>query len=157
MSKEGKSAEATQKLTVEILKLSESDMWCESKKEWQLHHINKDELPHTCLCGHYPITELCVIKNKLNGNTATVGNVCVKKFIGLPSDKIFKSIRRISRDIAKSLCVEAVNYLQYKNMMSEWEYKFYLDTMRKLKLSDKQLEKRIEINRKLLLSIREKI
>ena len=43
-----------------------------------------------CLCSHFPIKEICVIRNRVNGVRAEVGNVCVKKFLGLPSGKIFE-------------------------------------------------------------------
>jgi hypothetical protein len=30
-----------------------------------------------CICGHHPITDHCVIENRVNGNQLEVGNVCV--------------------------------------------------------------------------------
>lgn len=83
------------KLTEEIIKLSQSKLWDVAKSEWTLYEIYEADKPERCLCGHFPIIEICNLKNKLNSNYATVGNCCVKKFIGLPSDKIFQVIKRV--------------------------------------------------------------
>ena len=82
------------KLSAEIVAQSEAQAWDEAKLEWKLDHIYWEEEPDTCLCGHYPINELCILRNAKNGNTALVGNCCVKKFMGLPSDKIFQSLKK---------------------------------------------------------------
>lgn len=74
-------------LTREILERSTATTWDAAKLEWTLHEVFESEEPETCLCGHYPIIENCVLRNKTNGAFATVGNCCVKKFIGLPSDR----------------------------------------------------------------------
>lgn len=69
--------------------MSQSDIWDAARLEWNLHEVYEANEPETCLCGHYPIIEICVLKNIINSNFTNVGNCCVKKFIGLPSDKIF--------------------------------------------------------------------
>jgi hypothetical protein len=79
------------KLTEEIINRSQSKVWDMAKLEWSLHKIYEADEPETCLCGHFPIIEICTLRNKLNGQFATVGNCCVKKFIGLPSDLIFQA------------------------------------------------------------------
>ena len=76
------------KLIEEIIALSEASNWDEAKREWALLHVYREDDPLTCLCGHFPINEICVIGNMKNGREAIVGNVCVKKFMGLPSDLI---------------------------------------------------------------------
>ena len=52
----------------------------------ELEDIYSEDEPETCFCGHFPINELCFL------------NVCVKKFLGLPSDKIFDAVNRITKD-----------------------------------------------------------
>lgn len=79
-----------------------------------------------------------------------MGNCCVKKFIGLPSDKIFKAVKRIRKDEQKPLNAEAIQHAYEKNWINEWEYSFSIDTMRKRNLSEKQLATRIKINQKML-------
>ena len=52
------------KLFSEIINLSVAKKWEEAKKEWELDHIYSADEAQTCLCGHHPIIEICVIKNK---------------------------------------------------------------------------------------------
>jgi hypothetical protein len=140
-------------LTRQILALSNARTWDEAKLEWALENVYMANEPETCLCGHFPIVELCVLKNKRNGKQATVGNCCVKKFIGLPSDKIFQAVKRVRGKIESALNAEAVEHAYKRSWISEWEKFFYLDTLRKRKLSARQQAKRIEINRKILTLI----
>ncbi|MBE4160105.1 hypothetical protein HJ102_22715 [Vibrio parahaemolyticus] len=130
------------KLTEEIIKLSQSQLWDVAKSEWTLYEIYEADEPERCLCGHFPIIEICTLKNKLNSNYATVGNCCVKKFIGLPSDKIFQAIKRVRKDDEKSLNAEAISHAYDKGWINDWEKSFYLDVMRKRKLTPNQLNKK---------------
>ena len=43
-----------------------------------------------------------------------------------------------------------VEYMNENNMLSEWEYLFYINTVNKRKLSKKQLAKRVKINNRFL-------
>ena len=142
------------KLTSNIIQLSQSDIWDIAKLEWVLKEIYEADEPETCLCGHFPIIEVCVLSNKLNQKTTTVGNCCVKKFIGLPSDKIFQAVKRIRKDNHKSLNIEAIEHAFGKGWINEWEYNFSVDTVRKRKLSDKQLQTRKKINEKMLFNMK---
>lgn len=144
------------KLSSEIINLSESTSWDSAKLEWDLQEIYEAEEPDTCLCGHYPIIETCVLKNKINQNTAIVGNCCVKKFIGLPSDKIFQAVKRVRKNNQKSLNIEAIQHAFDKGWINGWEYSFSIDTMRKRKLSVKQLQTRKNINEKMLFNMKRK-
>jgi hypothetical protein len=112
------------KLTEEILARSEASVWDFAKLEWALDHVYEADEPETCLCGHFPIIEICELRNKLNGKGATVGNCCVKKFIGLPSDLIFQAVKRVRKDIEKSLNAQAIEHAWEKRWINEWEYKF---------------------------------
>ena len=133
-------------LTTEILGRSVARTWDEAKLEWSLLEVYEAEKPETCLCGHFPIVELCVLLNRLNRVQATVGNCCVKKFIGLPSDKIFQAVKRVRKDHDKSLNAEAVQHAFDRGWISEWEKNFYFGIMRKRNLSVKQTAKKSEIN-----------
>jgi len=142
------------KLTEEILKRSQSKVWDMAKLEWKLNEIYEADEPETCLCGHFPIIEICILQNKLNAQFATVGNCCVKKFIGLPSDLIFQAVKRVRKDNQKSLNTEAIQHAYEKGWINEWEYKFTIDTMRKRNLSGKQLQTRMKVNEKMLANMR---
>ena len=138
------------KLSQEIINLSDADCWDLAKLEWELEDVYREDEPDTCLCGRFPINEICVLRNKRNNNQTIVGNVCVKKFLGLPSDKIFQAIHRISEDDDKALNAEAIDHARKKGWINDWEKKFYIDTWRKRKLTRKQHVKRLEINKKVL-------
>lgn len=135
-------------LTAEIIARSHATSWDQAKLEWTLHDVYQAEEPETCLCGHFPIIELCILRNKVNGAHATIGNCCVKKFLGLPSERIFRAVKRVRADNTKSLSAEAVEHAFNKGWINPWERGFYFDVMRKRKLSSKQAGKKVEINEK---------
>lgn len=141
-------------LSQEIIKLSVSDKWDLAKLEWNLHEIYEAEIPQTCLCSHFPIKEVCVLKNKKNSDLVKVGNCCVKKFIGLPSDKIFSAVKRVRKDITRSLNIEAITHAHNKKWINDWERDFYIDIMRQRKLYPKQAFKKKQINEKMLRNMR---
>jgi hypothetical protein len=138
------------RLVEEIVALSLAKSWGEAKREWVLSHVFFAESPGVCLCGKHPIIEHCVVCNRENGNTAVVGNHCVRRFIGLRSERIFAGLRRIASDRGARLDDAAVEYAYAKGWISDWEYEFYRDTPRGRRLSPKQRAKRVEINGKVL-------
>ena len=137
-------------LAAEIIKRSSAKTWDAAKLEWELKNVYEAEEPGTCLCGHFPIIEICVLHNKVNGNDAIVGNYCVNKFIGLPSDKIFQAVKRVRKDTEKSLNAEAIQHAYDHGWITEWESDFYFGIMRKRNLSTKQAAKKIQINEKVM-------
>jgi hypothetical protein len=145
-----KSDKAPYRLVEEIVALSVANTWHLAKSEWALAEVYLADQPGTCLCGHYPIIEHCVLCNRENGNTAVVGNVCVTRFLGLASEVIFAGLRRITHDCGKAMNQAAIEYAHSRGWINDWERDFYLDTSRKGKLSPKQRAKRVEINRRVL-------
>lgn len=139
------------KLTAEIIARSKAKTWDLAKTEWSLAEVYEAEEPETCLCGHFPIIEICTLKNRITGQTADVGNCCVKRFIGLPSDKIFQAVKRVRKDPSKSLNGETITHAFEKAWINEWERDFYLKIMRKRVLTSKQSEKKIQINEKIAM------
>src|SRR5688572_8422160 len=93
-----------------IIERSEASTWDRARLEWTLETVYFAESPDECLCGKYPIIELCVLRNRLNNREATVGNHCVKKFLRLSSDQIFAALRRIQADSTKALNPDAIEY-----------------------------------------------
>jgi hypothetical protein len=134
-----------------IVARSMADNWEEAKGEWDLAEIYREDEPLTCLCGHTPIIEVCVLRNRLNAGTAIVGNVCVNRFLGIESERIFEGLRRIHKNPDKGLNAAATLYAFEKVWINKWEKDFSLDTNKKRKLSLKQLAKRDQINRRVLL------
>lgn len=142
------------KFTEEILKYSQSKIWDVAKLEWRLRDIFEAEKPETCLCGKFPIIEVCILQNILNTRLVIVGNCCVKKFFNLPSDKFLKAVSRVHIDNQKSLNAEVIQYAYEKNWINEWEYDFLIGNMRKRNLTDSQLQKRMKINEKMLANMK---
>jgi hypothetical protein len=143
------------RLVEEIIARSVTSTWREAKLEWELDYIIKADTPGSCLCGHPNITEQCVLVNRKNANKVIVGSVCVTRFIGLPSDNLFASLRRIAKNRMAVLGVEAIEYAYGRGWISTWEHGFYLDTCSKRKLSKRQKAKRVEINELVLQMVRE--
>jgi len=140
-------------LKKEILALSRAKDWEAAKSEWRLADVSEADEPETCLCGHFPIIELCLIKNGVTRNTTTVGNVCVKRFLGLRSDLVFASIKRIRKEPEKGINAHTASLFFQRGILNQWEYDFCQDTFKKRVLTDKQLAKRLNINQKILASI----
>jgi len=64
-----------------VLDNSTAATWENAKTEWE--HIGSHLQPESnCICGH-EILEVCNIQNNINGNILEVGNVCVRKFMGI--------------------------------------------------------------------------
>lgn len=145
-----------ERLREAILLVSRADDWMVARKEWDLVGISQAETddPETCLCGHHPILELCEIRNRLTNHTAIVGNQCVKRFLGLESEALFRGIRRIRKHADKSMGADLAVWLFEHGYMTKWEYDFQASTSRKRVLSDKQLHTRQRINQKALRAIR---
>lgn len=142
------------KLPEEIVARSVARTWDEARLEWRIEEIYWEDDPDTCLCGQFPINELCFLRNVKNGCRVLVGNVCVKKFLGLPSDKIFDALKRVAKDADRALNPEAIEHAYERGWLNEWEKQFCFDTWRKRSLSGKQLLKRQQINAKVLSRIR---
>lgn len=139
------------KLTEEIISLSDSQTWDFAKLEWDFEFAYYAEDLQNCLCGHYPIKNICVIRNKRNSKQTEVGNCCINKFLGIEDgNKIFASIKKLKGDNSKSMSVEVIDYIYNKKGISDFEYKFYVDIHRKRNLSFKQLEIKERINAKFL-------
>lgn len=139
------------KLKEEILALSESKSWSGAKIEWIFESAYQSEEPQYCLCGHFPIINICVINNTTNGNYAEVGNVCINKFLGISdAESILGSITKLKKDITRSMSSDTLQYLFEKDGITDFEYKFYESIHRKRNLSSKQSELKEKINNKLL-------
>lgn len=136
-----------------ILALSKAHDWETARAEWRLVDVSEADEPETCLCGHFPIIELCSITNAVTGSSVTVGNVCVKRFLGLRSDLVFSSIKRIRKDREKGINAHAAVLFHERGIINDWEYGFCQDTFRKRDLTDRQLATRMKINNKILAAV----
>jgi len=137
-------------LSAEILKRSKATDWPTARREWALIDVYEADEDETCLCEHYPIREICVIKNTITGITAEVGNVCVKRFLGIRSDLIFSGLKRIRSDLSKALNDDAIVFFHNAKVINDWEYDFLQNTKQKRILSTAQERTRINLNRRIV-------
>lgn len=133
-----------------ILALSSATDWEIARKEWKLVDIAEADEPQTCECGHFPIVEICTIKNRVTGLQAKIGNRCVKRFLGLRSDLIFTAINRIRKDIGKSLNADAIVFFHEHGVLNAWEHGFLNDTISKRSLTGAQLTTRTKLNKRVI-------
>jgi hypothetical protein len=140
-------------LKAAILKLSKATDWETARKEWRLSNVYDSDEPDTCLCGHYPIIEICEIENTVTRARTDVGNVCIKRFLGFRSDLIFQALKRIRKDMTKSLNADAIAFFRQRGAINDWEYGFLQDTKAKRNLSEAQMRTRLNINRKVLAAL----
>lgn len=143
------------RLAQEILARSFAQTWAEAKLEWEIAEVYRARQPDACLCGHFPIIEVCVLVNKVTRHEAKVGNCCAKKFLGLRPDDILRALERVERNPKKALNAEAIAYAFKMGWITPWERKFYSDIVGMRGLTDGQISKRTEINEDLVNKMRE--
>jgi hypothetical protein len=91
-----------------------------------------------------------VLVNHVTGKQLKVGNFCVRKFLHLPSHKVFAGIRRITADPTRAANAALIELAYKKGWINAWQWEFGLDTCRKRRLSEKQTAKRVELNQCIL-------
>ena len=140
----------------EIIKRSVATNWADARAEWFVADIYMADFDdyRTCLCTKEHIKEICVLHNSFNQNEVEVGNVCVKKFMNENAQKLFDGIERIKSDINCGLSEAVAALFRRRRIITEWEFKFSIDTWRKRYLSGKQAATRVEINRKVLANMK---
>ncbi len=134
-------------LYTEVAKRSIATTWDEIIDEWDVITIEYCEEPGACLCGHFPINELCTLRNHKTCQVIVVGNCCVKQFMGksIP-DEIFKAIKRIRKDNTKSINMGTLDYAKRNGLLAkEADYDFYANIMKKRKLTLRQETWKIDI------------
>ncbi len=142
------------RLTSEIIARSTSKVWDQAKREWRLIEVYESDTPETCLCGHFPIIEICVLKNSTTNTVVDVGNCCVKKFIGINSPLIFEGLKRVQKDVTAALNEAAIDYAVDRKWINSWEEGFLRDTMRKRSLTGSQIATRTKINTKVITNFK---
>ena len=119
-------------LSAHIIELSESDTWAGAVPEWEPIWRDMEEQPETCPCGHFPIIEVCHIRNTLNGNETYVGNVCIDKFMddyGL--GRVHRGVQRIRGDESKRMTSEALDWVRGKGWISDGDHALYWEQIGK--------------------------
>lgn len=140
-----------EKFTSAILALSVAKDWLEAKPEWELYIVYNDGSDRSCECGHQPIHQICVIRNRKNRNEAEVGNVCVHNFMQLASRRIFSVLRRVRAEISKSLNPAALDLFHERGVISSFELDEYKSYWRKrTNMTDAQRRQKLDVNQRVL-------
>jgi hypothetical protein len=64
-------------LSHKFLALSRATEWTTERNEWAQVDIMEADEPEACLCGHYPMIEICSVHSRVTGHTTEVRNVRV--------------------------------------------------------------------------------
>jgi hypothetical protein len=140
-----------QKLCDEMISRSRADEWQQAKLEWDLEYVYTVGDEQTCLCGHHPIFQICQLRNSVNRKLAEVGNVCVHKFLGMQSKRIFAALKRIRADINKSLNPRTLEMFVGLKAISAQDEAAYLEFWRKRKhITEEQAKLRRRVNEAIL-------
>ena len=146
----GANQMAQDQLQRELIGLSGATAWVDAAREWKLQSIWRSQDNETCLCGHYPIREICEIQNVVTLEVAEVGNCCVQQFLGIQSERLFSSLRRVLSGVSTSFNQDVILLAYERGAINRWEAEFYSGVWRKRNLSYKQESVKARINTKLL-------
>ncbi len=129
------------RLCKEVLERSYSQILEEALNEWDLVEVyntnaEKDFTEEfeadyeanyeTCLCGHHPIAEVFVLRNRSTGEEIKVGNICIRHFDG--GDKwehIITDYKKVKKDISKRISQTSLDFMRDKKVPGFQSYKFY--------------------------------
>lgn len=142
------------KFKAHILSLSKSSEWDEARAEWELQFVYDDSNDRACVCDHSPIHQICVIGNRENSSRAEVGNVCVKRFMRIMSQRAFACMKRLMSDSTKSLNPFSLDLFRRRGVISAAEEADYLEYWRKRStLTPTQAAQKYDINNRVLAYI----
>lgn len=137
-----------------ILERSQAQEWTEATKEWDCLLIYQSP-GGKCVCEHHPITDHCVIRNRITAKQATVGNVCVDRFGTMAyADLAFQALKRIIADPSKHANESLIQLARTSGVINDWEENFYRDVWRDKKLNVKQNAKILQINKKIIANMK---
>jgi len=144
-------------LVEHILSLSEADNFDEAKTEWYLESIYYDDEWSSCPCTQ-AIKEVCVIANRKTGHVTSVGNSCVKNFLGIDTGNMFSLMKKLIEDEDSVIGLKLIGYVEELGYIynSEVEFLKSLAKNRKYGLSEKQNSWRSKIVRRILGNIQVK-
>jgi hypothetical protein len=134
-----------------LLEYSDATRWADAKFEWRLNHIWYADIEdaRTCECGHYPICEICVVENVVNGTSLEIGNCCVNQV-----SPEFETLKRIFPALREGRINPAIiDYAYRQELINDWEKEFLQDVWRKRSRTPKQFAKFKQIRHKIYENI----
>ncbi len=138
-----------ERLKEHILSLSVAQRFEIAKTEWSLVAVEISEETDRCPCGQ-EIMEHCYIRNHRNGRETYVGNICINRFIEIDTGNLFDGLKRIAKDPTANANNDLIEHAQRMGYLFEKEYDFLKHTMRSRKLSQKQIDWKVKINRRII-------
>jgi len=141
-----------ERLKAHILPLSHSDQFEVARAEWDLVGIEITEDFDNCPCGQ-EIKEHCYITNRVTGKSTYVGNVCINRFLGIDTGSLFDGLKRIAKDQYANANLDVIRHGLKLGFIYESEYNFLVETRLKRRLSQKQLDWKRKINRRITQQI----
>lgn len=138
-----------ERLKEHILSLSESKDFDSARSEWKLTGFEFSEEFDNCPCGK-EIKEHCYIRNLRNHNQTYVGNICIKRFMDIDTGNLFDGLKRITLDKSANPNEDLIKHAYELGYIFEREYDFLMSTRRKRKLSEKQMEWKKKINKRII-------
>lgn len=140
-----------QQLQQYILARSNSRIWDEAKSEWELEFVYQSGDRRSCVCEHYYILNICVIKNKDNKNVAQIGNTCVHKFKKTASNKVLSAFRKVISDPLRSFNPAALELCVRRGVIPQAEHDDYILYWRKtVKITVRQKAQKADINTRIV-------
>lgn len=134
-----------ERLIAELLKRSESKDWATARAEWEYFSSEVLEGYETCLCGQYPIRELCWMRNRSTNEVAAIGNVCVLYFVDRDLAGLFSSIKRVTEEKDKKLDWRLVESAWRAGVITRFDLEWYSETF-----SKRRSDGRVSINNRIL-------
>lgn len=125
------------KLVERLLKKSVASKWAWAKEEWfvdDVQMLDDGDDYETCTCGHYPIKEVIVIKNRFTGVYMAVGNCCINRVLTNEFNKLFAAVRKGKVNMI------LIHFAYKKGIIFDKEYIFMMQVWRNRVLSVKQLK-----------------
>lgn len=96
-------------LKAHILPLSVAKIFEAARQEWELVAVEISDEWDNCPCGQ-DIKEHCYIRNRYNGNTTYVGNVCINRFIQIDTGNLFDGLKRIAQDDSANANIDLIEH-----------------------------------------------
>ncbi len=137
-----------ERLKAHILPLSRAQVFEVARREWRLIGVEVSEEFDNCPCGQ-EILEHCYIRNESTGHSTYVGNVCINRFIGIDTGSLFPGLRRIAANPSANANADLVQHAYKLGYIFEGEYKLLMETRFHRKLSEKQIEWKQKIHRRI--------
>src|SRR3546814_6048242 len=89
------------------------------------------------------------MRNRRNGNSTYVGNVCINRFIQIDTGNLFEGLKRIAKDVSANANNDLIEHaFRMGYLFGEKEYRFLKQTALKRNLSPAQLAWKQKINRR---------